>query len=114
MSNENDFGTIELLVLCRIQLYAARQANFSHTFRSMGEVGLTICSHGGYKCEVWEKLVYLFAGAEATSAAYSWKWQFNGTKTILIGQSIRKLLMRTMQSTQREQTIVTGGRNTFM
>ena len=31
--------------------------------------------------------------------------EFNGTKIILIGRSIRNLLMRTMQSTQREQTI---------
>ena len=76
-------------MLCRIQLYATlvasapanSQTNFSHTFVWEKSVaGLTICRHGGYKCRIEHE-------------------EFNGTKIIFIGQSIRKLLMRTPQST---------------
>ena len=59
----------------------------------MGEAGWTICRCGDYKCCVY---VVGYGRAQAI------QWY--------IGKSIRKLLMQTMQSTQREQTIVNKSR----
>ena len=59
-----------------------------------GVVGLTICRHG------------------AVSAAHGWmRNRARNLKIIFIGQSMRKLLPRSVRPTQREQTIVTNNYN---
>ena len=54
-------------------------------------VGLTICRHGGSKSYIW-------LDAEPRE-------EFNGIKIIFIGQSMWKLLPRSVRPTQREQSI---------
>ena len=66
----------------------------------MEESGLVLCQHVGPTC-------YISPDAEEQD-------EFNGTKIIFIGCTMRKLLTRSVRPTQCEQTIGTATANKIM